>query len=162
MKKNSKTASTFSTRDIYRWLKKNKFFGLDIIPSESEFIAIIRAVHTEIKNSLYDGNEITLPARMGKLEIRKREPVVEIRCNKVYTNKPVDWKITRELWKEDINSRNNKTLIRKDESAVYRIIYNKRTACYENKTFYRFTPMRSFKLELKDKINNNEINICLL
>ena len=160
-KRAPKACSDYRTRDIYRWLKKNKLIDPDEI-NEARFGKIIKDIHLAMREALYNGGELLLPERMGLLEIRKKPVVLKMKGNKVITNRPVNWKETVRLWHEDKEARDNKTLVRQDVKAVYSIIYNKRHACYDNKTFYRFLPMRGFKKELSNKIKNDELNICLI
>ena len=45
---------------------------------------------------------------------------------------------------------------------IFKFYYNRNKAKYVNKAFYEFTPTRSFKKRLSDKIKDNEIDAFLI
>ena len=99
---------------------------------------------------------------MGRLEIRKFKAKVEYKEGKVVTTLPVDWKRTIDLWWEDNESRESKTLVRFEGLERFVIYYNKKYANFVNKSFYRFIPTRPLKRELKEKIINEGFDALLL
>ena len=99
---------------------------------------------------------------MGKIELRKYKARIKYEDGKVVTNLPIDWKRTLQLWNEDDESRSNKTLIRRETKEVFRIIYNRQSANYNNKTFYQFSASRAVRQALSEKIKNNEIDAFLM
>jgi hypothetical protein len=74
----------------------------------------------------------------------------------------VDWKRTIDLWWEDDESRESKTLVRFEGLERFAIYYNKKYANFVNKSFYRFIPIRALKRELKEKIINEGFDALLL
>jgi hypothetical protein len=89
---------------------------------------------------------------MGRLEVRKTIPRVYIDNGKIKSTYPIDWDGTIRLWYEDQESRNKKTLLKKKEKAVFRIVYNKSKAIYTNKNYFEFIVNRTIKRSLKDII----------
>lgn len=145
----------FGTRDIYRLLRKERRHPKI---EEQQFSKIINAVNKELVSIFLKEGEILLPYQMGTIELRKHKPNLKIINGKVKTDLPVDWKRTLQLWKDDIEAREAKLLVRHNTSIIYQISYRKKTANYKNKVFYHFRPMRAFKKALVPKLQYNELD----
>lgn len=159
-KKKFKITHSYGTKQGWRYLKKNKWFSGEPV-TEKQFGSIIRRVNELLIEQFLKGSDIVFPYKMGKLELRKMPASIRFEDGELKTNLPVDWKRTLQLWYEDEEAKNNKTLIRKEYKEVFRIIYNKSKAVYKNKCFYNFIPNRDFKKKLSDSINNNETDAFL-
>jgi len=149
-----KITNSAGVREAYRWLKKNKM----ITSNESEFYKIVSTVHKEAIKDLSEGKEFKFPYRMGKLEVRQADTYIKFEEGKVKTNRAIDWGETLKLWHEDEEALQNKTLVRKERNVRYFIFYNKRNTNYENCTFMRFRPNRSFHSIVAHSIENNNIS----
>ena len=57
-----------------------------------------------------------------------------------------------------MTSKNKKILIRQEVKEIFKILYNRSKANYNNKSYYEFTPNRYLKLGLKDNINLNKLD----
>jgi len=161
-KKKFRVTNSYGTKQAWRWLKKNKWLDLENPVTEKEFGAIIREVNKELVEHMFNGHDIILPHRMGRIEIRKYEPRIEYKDGKVQTNLPVNWQRTLNYWHQDPEAHKNKVLIRQEVKNVFRIIYVKKSANYKNKTFYQFVPHRDVKVELSQRIKDNKIDAFLL
>lgn len=148
--------------DAYKWIRKNGWLNIGRPVTEHEFYTIIRQVNSHLVNSLLNGNDIELPHRLGTIELRKYKSKVSVQDGKVVTNLPVDWDRTLKLWSEDRESYTNKLLIRMEEKEIFKILYNKKKANYENKSFYVFEPNRNLKVRLKQRIKNKDVDAFLL
>ena len=151
-----KITNSLGVYDAYKYIRKNKWFDIGRPLTEHEFYQIIRRVNNYLAEELVNGNDITFPNRMGKLELRKRNslPVIDKKGNLKVTY-AIDWDSTLKLWYEDEEAFNNKTLVKIPERNIFRVKYNKDTANYENKSFMEFQVNRSIKTRLKQKIKNN-------
>lgn len=158
--RNIKVTNSYGTKQVWRWLKKNKWFGLEPI-TERDFGKIIRTINTALVEKLLKGQTIMLPCNMGNLAIRKSERKIKIKDGKVITNLPIDWKRTLQLWYEDSEAKANKVYIRHEVKELFSIVYSKGTAKYKNKVFYTFTPIRSIKKELSRRVQSNELDAFL-
>lgn len=156
--RNSKITNSYGVYDAYKYIRKNKWFNIERPLTEKEFYSIIREINNNLIEEFLGGNDIKLPYRLGKIELRKRTSKIEFRGGKIKTNLPIDWKNTLELWTEDKEAYTNKILVRLEEKEVYKILYNKSNAIYNNKAFFTITFNRELKRKLKDKIKNNEID----
>ena len=151
--------NSLGSYDAYKYIRKNKWFDIGRPLTEHEFYQIIRRVNNYLAEELVNGNDIILPNRMGKLELRKRSslPVID-KNGSLKVTYAIDWDNTLKLWYEDEEAFNNKTLVKIPERNIFRVKYNKDTANYENKSFMEFRVNRGIKTRLKQKIKNNEID----
>lgn len=154
-----KITNSLGVYDAYKYIRKNKWFNINRPLTEHEFYQIIRRINNYLAEELVNGNDITFPNRMGKLELRKRNslPVID-KNGSIKVTYAIDWDSTLKLWYNDEEAFNNKTLIRLPERSIFRVKYNKDSANYENKSFMEFQINRDIKTRLKQKIKNNEID----
>ena len=132
--------------DAYKWIRKNKWLNIGRPLTEHEFYTIIRQVNNELAYSLIRGDDINLPNRMGRLELRKYDAKIRVDSNnKVITNLPIDWDRTLKLWSEDEEAYKGRTLIKMEEKEIFKVFYNKKSANYENKSFMQFDVNRDIK-----------------
>lgn len=107
---------------------------------------------------LIEGHDITLPNKMGRLEVRKYESTIKITDKGIKTNLPIDWDRTLKLWEEDEEAHQNKTLVKMEEKEIFKIWYNRIRANYTNKTYYRFNVNRALKIKLKERIKEHKFD----
>lgn len=157
-----KVTNSYGTKEAWRWLKKNKWLDLPESVTERQFGAIIKAINLTLRDHLLEGKDIDLPHRMGRIEIRKFKAKMEIENGRLVTNLPPDWKRTLELWYEDQEALEAKTLVRYEGIDRFTIHYDKTNANYNNKAFYQFIPVRPLRRELKERIVNGSIDAFLL
>ena len=86
-----KITNSVGVYDIYKGIRKNHWYNIGRPLTEKEFYSIVRTVNTLIADELSKGNDITLPQRMGVLEIRKYSPKITIKNGKVNAPLPIDW-----------------------------------------------------------------------
>lgn len=153
-----KVRNSLGIYDSYKWIRKNKWLDIGRPLTEHEFYTIIRQVNNLLADNILEGNDIHLPHRMGDIELRKYENIIEFRNGVLIDSLPIDWDRTLKLWYEDEEAYKNKTLIKMEEKETFRVFYNKRTANYENKSFMQFEANRNLKLRLKQKIKNKTID----
>ena len=154
-----KITNSLGVYDAYKYIRKNKWFNIGRPLTEHEFYQIIRKVNNYLAEELVNGNDITFPNRMGKLELRKRNslPVID-KNGSLKVTYAIDWDSTLKLWYDDEEAFNSKTLVKLPERNIFRVKYNKDSANYENKSFMEFQINRDIKTRLKQKIKNNEID----
>ena len=104
------------------------------------------------------GEDIILPCKMGKIEVRKYNRSISIKNGKVVTNLPIDWNRTLKLWSEDEEAYKERTLIKMEEKEIFKVIYNRSRADYNNKSFYEFSINRELKKQLKKKIKEGSFD----
>ncbi len=157
-KKQMKITNSFGVFDVYKHIRKNKWYDIGRPLKESEFYAIIRNVNNLLAVEIANGNKVVFPSRMGKLELRKQQRGASIVDGKLKVTYPVNWLDTIELWLEDEEAKNNKTLLRNENEFVYRVKYDKFDATFENKVFYQFALNRKIKRALKENIEQGKVD----
>lgn len=157
-----KVNKSLGVYDIYKFLRKRKWIDIGQRLTEHEFYSIIRKINNELAYSLSIGNDIKLPHRMGKIELRKYNAKFSFDDGKIKTNLPIDWDKTLKLWCEDEEAYKSRTLIKMEEKEIFKIYYNKYKADYTNKSFYQFNANRELKKALKKNIKEGRIDAFLL
>lgn len=161
--KNHKIRNSLGVYDAYKYYRKVKPKDKEYILTESQYFSIIRKINNILANQISLGHEVILPCKMGKIELRKYPKTVRIDENgKVQTNLPIDWDRTLELWYNDEESRNNKTLIKEECNEIYKLLYNKSSAQYTNKAYYGFSFNRELKKLLKRNIKDGVTEALLV
>jgi len=156
-KKEHKITASLGMREAFRYYtKKSKSL------SEKDFRRVIRYINSILQESLALGEDINLPCRMGRLELRKFKTSVSFKDGKMITNLPIDWDETLNLWYEDKESFKEKRKVRMEVPEVFRVYYKKSTANYNNKSFFTFKVNRDLKQKLKTNIINKKVDAFLV
>lgn len=154
-----KVTNSYGIYDGYKYYRKNKPKDPEYVLTESQYFYITRRINEILADLLSQGEDIKLPFRLGRLEVRKYPARISFDGNKIKTNLPIDWDKTLKLWYEDKEAYANKTLIRIEESEIYKLYYNKIKADFTNKSFYQFNFNRELKKKLKYNIKEGNINV---
>ena len=110
----------------------------DILKTIKQYSYIINSINSGISDLLSIGISVTMPCNLGTFEIRKHEVKPKIDNNgKLKINAPVDWEATFNLWYEDEEAKQNKTLVRTNEKFIYRIKWNKKESNIVNIKFFK-------------------------
>lgn len=153
-----KVTNSIGVYSAYKWIRKNKWLNIGRCLTEHEFYSIIRKVNDYLADSFLHGNDIKLPHRMGRIELRKYDVRINLDGEKVKTNLPIDWDKTLKLWYEDEESYKEKTLVKVEEKEIFKVYYNKQLADYNNQVFYEFNANKELKKRLKQKIKEGKLD----
>lgn len=155
--KEHEVTNSYGLLEGYRYLRKNNKISLDI--PYKNFSTIIKEMNKVMGKYIANGEEMVLPQRMGKIEIRRYEPGIRMIDGKpVPYSMAINWKETLKLWEIDEESRKNKVLVRYEDRVAYKLLYNKSYATYKNKMFYKMNINRGIKKSLSANIKNNKID----
>lgn len=157
-----KVKNSYGVYDGFKYYRKTKPKEPKYVLTESQYFSIIRKVNKLMGESLLNGEDITLPYRLGRLEIRKYKASITIHGEKVKTNLPIDWDRTLKLWYEDKEAFKNKTLIKVEEKEIYKVYYNRNIAEYKNKSFYQFNINKDLKRKLKQTIKEGSLDAFMI
>ena len=157
-----KVKNSYGVYDGFKYYRKNKPKEHKYILTESQYFSIIRKVNELLGESLINGEDIILPYRLGRLEVRKYKARITTDGNKIKTNLPVDWDRTLKLWYEDKESYKNRTLIKVEEKEIYKVYYNRNVAEFTNKSFYQFDVNRELKRRLKQNIKEGKLDAFII
>ena len=153
-----KVRDSYGVYDAYKWIRKNGWLNIGRCLTEHEFYSIIRKVNNYLADSFLQGNDIKLPHRMGRIELRKYNARFSFDGEKVKTNLPIDWNSTLKLWYEDEESYKKKTLVRLERKELFKIYYNRHSANYNNLGFYEFRANKELKRRLKQRIQDGVLD----
>lgn len=153
-----KVSNSYGSKDAFHFYRKIKPDDSKYVLTDCQYLRIIRLINSRLRDSLIQGEDIILPERMGRLEVRKRAITKEFKNGKLKLTSPVDWNATLKLWYDSPICKNKKQLVRQDVDFIFRVLYNVNKAKYENKTFYEFYTNRDIKLGLKKNIKLNKID----
>lgn len=153
-----KVTNSIGVYSSYKWIRKNNWLNIGRCLTEHEFYSIIRKVNDYLADSFLHGNDIKLPHRMGRIELRKYDARISFDGKKVKTNLPIDWDKTLKLWYEDEEAYKEKTLVKLEEKEIFKVYYNKQLADYNNQVFYEFNVNRELKKRLKQRIKEGKLD----
>ena len=160
--RNHKVKNSMGVYDIYKHIRKNKWYDIGQPITEHQFYTIIRQVNNVLADNLLKGNDIVFPNKMGRLEVRKFEPIIRFDDNKLTVRLPIDWDRTLKLWSEDEEAYKERTLVKMEEKEIFKVCYNKTRADFQNKGFYQLQINRDLKIALKKKIKLGNFDAFLL
>lgn len=160
--RNHKVKNSIGVYDIYKHIRKNKWYDIGQPITEHQFYTIIREVNNVLADNLLKGNDIVFPNKMGRLEVRKFEPIIRFDDNKLTVRLPIDWDRTLKLWLEDEEAYKERTLVKMEEKEIFKVCYNKTRADFPNKGFYQLQINRDLKIALKKKIKLGNFDAFLL
>ena len=155
--RNHKIKGSYGVYDAYKYIRKNKWFGLDPF-TEHDFYTIIRSINKMLAEYLSDGGTIKFPYNMGRILLIKVTPQLKFVNGTLVNKLPIDWDKTLKLWYEDEECKDSKVLVRRNNKKKFKIIYDKSRANYKNKSLYTFFPNRDLKIKLKDKIQEGSVD----
>ena len=160
--RNHKVKNSMGVYDIYKHIRNNKWYDIGQPITEHQFYTIIRQVNNVLADNLLKGNDIVFPNKMGRLEVRKFEPIIRFDDNKLTVRLPIDWDRTLKLWSEDEEAYKERTLVKMEEKEIFKVCYNKTRADFPNKGFYQLQINRDLKIALKKKIKLGNFDAFLL
>lgn len=160
--RNHEVKNSIGVYDIYKHIRKNKWYDIGQPITEHQFYTIIRQVNNVLADNLLKGNDIVFPNKMGRLEVRKFEPIIRFDDNKLTVRLPIDWDRTLKLWSEDEEAYKERTLVKMEEKEIFKVCYNKTRADFQNKGFYQLQINRDLKIALKKKIKLGNFDAFLL
>ena len=125
---------------------------------------ILKDFHLMMCESILKGKDFTLFERLGIIGIRKNK--ISIKVNEkgeVLTNAAIDFKSTLELWDQNKEAKEKKTLVRHinnhTQKYVHRWYWNKGDANFRNKTAYSFIPSRANKRLLAKILKDEDSDV---
>lgn len=157
-----KVSNSIGVYTFYKMIRKHKWYDIGRPLKEHEFYSIIRGVNKLIAGEVALGHTVNFPSRMGTLELRKFQPSARFVNGKLRVSYPIDWDKTLRLWFTDKEAKEEKILVRLEETDVYRVKYNKHKANYENKSFYEFTVNKNLRKALKENIKKGIVDTAYI
>lgn len=160
--RNHKVISHFGMYDYYKYYKNNVSNPVPSDVHRDIIWAMNRALGKELATN---GYEIKLPKRLGIIRLNKAKSRCWFEDGKLKTNRPVDFKTTKELWARNPEAKAKKLLVRYENSHsdgyTFKIFYSKRSANFKNKSVYQVQINRNIKRNLNKSIKLNQVDALL-
>lgn len=153
-----KVTNSYGSKDAFCYYRQIRPNDPKYVLTDCQYLKIIRCINNILREKLINGEDVLLPERMGRLELRKSKPIIKFENGKLKTTLPVNWDATLKLWYDNPNCKEKKQLVRQEVSDVFKVFYNKVKANYNNKAFYEFNTNRTIKVNLKKQIKANKID----
>lgn len=143
-------------RDSYRLYKKEFTPKVDI----NEYARICGEFNKFLIEKVLDGEEVTLPARMGYLSISGRKQKVRFDENGDVKGLAPDWVKTKKLWNNNQEAKERKQLIYHTNPHTngvrYRFFWSKNNIYMMNKQLYSLRLSRANKRAIYRKIKEGK------
>lgn len=156
-----KINATFKSDDFYKEYKTQVNSPLP----KAKYNSIRQDIYDELCQEIYKNGQYKFKFHFGDIQILKSKRKISYNSNGSINkiNYKVDWKKTKEYWKEkypgltqeELKQIKGKTKIYCDSEWRLRIVYQKRKAIYINKNFLWFKPARTFSRGLKVFVDSN-------
>lgn len=153
-----KVTNSYGSKDAFHYYRQIRPNDSKYVLTDCQYLKIIRLINNHLRESLIKGEDVLLPERMGRLELRKSKPTIKFENGKLKTTLPVNWDATLKLWYDNPICKEKKQLVRQEVSDIFKVYYNKAKALYNNKIFYEFNTNRTIKVNLKKQIKANKID----
>lgn len=138
-------------RDSYKAYKASTDNPVDI----KTYLMITGNYHKFLLDKVVDGEEITLPARMGTLSVVGTEQEVRFGDD----GKPIlppDWVKTRELWEKSPEAKAQKKLVYLTSDIRYKFLWSKKRVLVTNKMLYSLRLTRTNKRAVSSAIKQGK------
>lgn len=145
-------------KDFYKFYRKQcKENGIKALGRQAQYIKIINDINDSIINRItIKAEDYFMPEGLGIITVRKIKQNYE--ANKL----PINWKATKDLWEEDEEAKEKKTLVRHlnehTNGYIYRLVWIVDSRALKNKTFYHFKAMRK-PARFLAKVTKGEVKI---
>lgn len=150
-------------RDAWKWVRKNKWELLNHHPvSHSLYSCVIDSINQILVEQILEGHKVDMPCGMGSFYLSGVPARVAMEEGKMKTNYRTDWLKTLELWYADEEARNSHKTVKRVQSEIISIRYDKTRAHYTNKRFYLFRANRSFVRKVGRAIEERKVNVMKL
>ncbi len=123
--------------------------------SIKDYTAIANDYMKFLMEKVLEGEEVTLPARMGTLSITGKQRKIRFREDGTPVLPP-NWAKTKKLWERNEEAKLAKKLVyctnEETNGVVYKVHWSKNRVPIENKSFYSFRLTRTNKRAISDAI----------
>lgn len=160
-KRNHFVKSDYGANDFYRDFKKS---NPEIEMTRKEYGLILNGFNSHLRDRISSkGAGFILPCRIGRVELRKAKTEVKIdEDGNIVNNLPVNWKATREFWKNNPSAKEEKRTIKftneHTDGYTFKVSYLKSKALYKNKSVYKIRFNRELKRNLSKSIFKGRID----
>lgn len=123
------------------------------------YMLIVKGYLKFLIQRLFDKGEISIPEKLGKLQVIGKKVKVRIEDGVIKGLAP-DWVKTKELWKQDPEAKDRKQLVyhfNEDSNGIrYKFHWSTNRVLVANKTLYSLRLTRTNKRDLSNKIKQGK------
>lgn len=134
-------------RNLKKSYKDYKEIEVDAV-DEKTYLKLTALYNKFLIKKALEGNEVTLPARLGTISIQGKKSKIRVIEGEVKGLAP-DWKKTKELWRENKEAKKRKQLVFHTNSHTdgyrYKWHWSKKNVLVENKILYSLVMTRANK-----------------
>lgn len=145
-----------SIKEAYNYYKNNTKSSEKI--NLSDYRKLMNSFNTFLMKKILEGNEITLPHRLGKISIQGIHQNIRLDEQGNIKGTRIDWFSTKDLWFKNPEHAQKKTLVyffnEHSDGVKYSFKWSKNNAPVQNKNYYTFIPSRHNKRTLAKLIKN--------
>ncbi|MDR0912097.1 MAG: hypothetical protein LBM96_05805 [Methanobrevibacter sp.] len=155
MKRREYFSNKYFLKDFYEYYKKNsKFYkSVDI----TTFHKIIKRLNSLYAEDIMSGQLVILPYSMGYIHPLSIRPKYTIKRNHFITNKRINWKITRQLWRDNEKYRKENLRVFYEGCMKYTLFYENKLSRFKNRTFLRLFLTLGVQAEFQRRAANNKL-----
>lgn len=142
--------------DVHKQFQKDE----DIKILYSTFSSIVNGYHSYIMEKVRNGEEVTLPEKMGTLHIIGRKQKVQIDENGNIKGLSPNWRKTKELWDRDEKAKSEKRIVyntnEHSDTTIYKYRWGKTNVPVVNKSLYSLRITRANKRAVSNMIKEGK------
>lgn len=142
-------------RSSYKRYSQEKENTVDI----KDFITIANGYMEFLMDKVIEGEEVTLPARLGTLRIQGTQKKLKFTKQGV-PMLPPNWAETKKLWDKDPEAKATRKIVyclnEETDGVVYRVQWSKNRVPIENKLMYSLVMTRNNKRNIHKKIKSGK------
>lgn len=145
-----------TVRTSYSFYKKS----VENPKDSKEYAKIVNGFMKFVMEQVTEGHEVVLPARLGTLEIRGRQPSYGKIGEKGLNILPPDWVKTRALRLRDPQATAEKRIVyclnEETGGLIFKVHWSKKSVAVENKNLYSLRIARTPKRAISQAIKNGK------
>lgn len=126
---------------------------------EKQFIKIANSYMEFLMQKVFEGEEITMPARLGTLFIQGSKKEIKYNKNGIPLLPP-NWAATKRLWEKNPEAKQTRKIIyclnEETDGIVYKLHWSKNRVPIENKLYYNFILTRANKRTIHQNIKQGK------
>jgi len=147
--------TTLNIRSAFKRYKEESEKPVEI----KEFISLSNEYMEFLMNKVIEGEEITLPARMGTMFIQGTKKKLAFN-KKGIPMLPPNWAATKKLWDSNPEAKQTKKIVyclnEETDGIVYKVVWSKNRVPIENKLYYNFILTRNNKRNIHKSIKQKK------
>ncbi len=124
-----------------------------------QYSEIIHAMHKLMREELFTTGSVDFPYKLGTLYLVKKTNILpRFKDGKLKVPYMVNWDKTLDLWYDDEEAREKKTIVYLELKNRHAILFRKKGGKYKNQRFYKFKTTRELGHDLFKRMKANTLD----